>query len=290
MDWFFVTLLSAFLLATADALTKRFHAGYPSHELTLLRILLPALPMVPLLFFFPLGAVQSGFWWLVLVLIPLEALATFLYMAAIRSSPLHLTVPYMAFTPVLNIFTGWFFLDEMVSMQGVGGITLVVLGAYLLNFRYEHLHSARALLEPLTAIIREPGSRLMLMAATIYSLVSVLGKKAFAYTDPVTFALYYYVILAACYVAYYSWRRPAALVLVIRRPVSNAIIGLLLAVMIVSHFIALAQVEVAYMIAVKRSSLLFGILYGAFMFKEAGLGLHFLAGSVMVAGIVLIVM
>jgi drug/metabolite transporter (DMT)-like permease len=51
---------------------------------------------------------------------------------------------------------------------------------------------------------------------------------------------------------------------------------------------AIARMEVAYMIAVKRTSLLFGILYGALLFGEKRLGLHLLAESFMVAGVALI--
>ena len=38
--------------------------------------------------------------------------------------------------------------------------------------------------------------------------------------------------------------------------------------MVITHFLALARVEVAYMIAVKRTSLVFGVLYGALLFGE----------------------
>jgi drug/metabolite transporter (DMT)-like permease len=60
-------------------------------------------------------------------------------------------------------------------------------------------------------------------------------------------------------------------------------------VMIITHFMALARVEVAYMIAVKRTSLLFGILYGALLFRERNLGRHVLAGALMSAGVAVIV-
>ena len=58
--------------------------------------------------------------------------------------------------------------------------------------------------------------------------------------------------------------------------------------MAITHFLALEQIETAYMIAVKRTSLLFGILYGAWLFKEQNLGLHIFAGGLMVAGVTLI--
>ena len=51
---------------------------------------------------------------------------------------------------------------------------------------------------------------------------------------------------------------------------------------------AIQQVEGAYMIAVKRTSLLFGIVYGALLFKEQDLGRHLAAGVLMVAGVFLI--
>lgn len=45
--------------------------------------------------------------------------------------------------------------------------------------------------------------------------------------------------------------------------------------------------NVAYMIAVKRTSLLFGVLYGRYLFHERG-GL--LASTVMLAGVLLILL
>jgi drug/metabolite transporter (DMT)-like permease len=59
--------------------------------------------------------------------------------------------------------------------------------------------------------------------------------------------------------------------------------------MVVAHFYAIAHVAVAYMIAVKRTSLLFGILYGAWLFGETGLKRNLAAGTLMIAGVALIV-
>jgi uncharacterized membrane protein len=62
-----------------------------------------------------------------------------------------------------------------------------------------------------------------------------------------------------------------------------------MALMVLTHFYAIAQVEVAYMIAVKRTSLLFGMLYGAWLFAETGLVKNLVAGMLMILGIMLIV-
>jgi hypothetical protein len=46
--------------------------------------------------------------------------------------------------------------------------------------------------------------------------------------------------------------------------------------------IALSQKETAYVTAVKRGGLLFGILYGALLFRKWRLGIHLVAGGLMV--------
>ena len=60
--------------------------------------------------------------------------------------------------------------------------------------------------------------------------------------------------------------------------------------MIYTHFLALQRVEVAYMIAVKRTSLLFGIIYGVLLFRETGLSTRLPAGLLMIAGVFVILL
>jgi uncharacterized membrane protein len=59
--------------------------------------------------------------------------------------------------------------------------------------------------------------------------------------------------------------------------------------MVFTHFLAIQKVEVAYMIAVKRTSLLFGILYGALVFREPGIAARLPAGALMLGGVVVLV-
>jgi len=58
--------------------------------------------------------------------------------------------------------------------------------------------------------------------------------------------------------------------------------------MVVTHFIAIAKVEVAYFITVKRTSLLFGIIFGALFFKGPRLAKNLSAGVLMVTGVLFI--
>ena len=126
--------------------------------------------------------------------------------------------------------------------------------------------------------------------AFIYSVTSVLGKGALQYVSPMVFGPFYIVVLGVVTVAALAVRRPGSVKVLWRRPGAHLAIGLMMGVMLVTHFLAVAEVEVAYMIAVKRISMIFGILYGALLFRERGLGRHLAAGSLMVVGAALIVL
>ena len=74
-----------------------------------------------------------------------------------------------------------------------------------------------------------------------------------------------------------------------KHPWAHLGIGAFMAGMVVTHFYAIVHIEVAYMVAVKRTSLLFGIVYGAWLFGENGLKKNLAAGMLMVLGVLLIV-
>ena len=288
MHWLSLTLICAFSLASADAATKRWLQGYSARELSLIRFSFTGLLMAPLLLAKPLPPLPLEFWYWIAALLPAEIIAMLLYMRAIRDYPLSLTLPCLAFTPVLITITGWMLLGEQVSAIGFGGILLVVVGAWALNLKPGGLANWRRLHAPLRAIVRNKGSRLMLLVAVLYSLTSVGGKGAMQYMPPGQFGPFYFAFLGLTTLALFSLQQPRIIHVLWRRPGPTFLVGILMGLMVVTHFFALQQVETAYMIAVKRISLLFGILYGAFLFHEKGLTLHFIAGGLMLAGVILI--
>jgi len=289
MHWISLTLLSAFFLATADTLSKRYLSHYRPGELVLVRFGVAGVLLLPLLLWQPWPTLSLAFWGWIAIALPLELLAMWLYMQAIRSSPLSLTLPYLAFTPAFNTLTGYVVLGETITWTGFSGILLIVFGAWLLNVSPAQNGSGLNILAPFRAITQERGSRLMLIVAAIYSLTSVTSKGALLHVTPAFFGPFYFVILGAASLLLFasrdvsSWRAPG------RHPWAHLSIGICMGGMVITHFYAIEHIEVAYMIAVKRTSLLFGMLYGAWLFKETGLLKNMLAGVLMVLGVFFIV-
>jgi drug/metabolite transporter (DMT)-like permease len=291
VHWLPLALICALTLGAADAYTKHYFQDYRGWELVLLRFAVPGLLLLPFTLAHPIPAtVPPAFWGGMFVLAPLELVAMWLYMRAIRDSPIYLTMPYVSFTPVFNVLTGYLLLGETISTRGFSGILLVVLGAYLLNLNQNGGKALRSWYDPLRAIARERGSREMLIVAVIYAVTSALGKQVMQYATPESFGAFYFVFIGGVVLAATVVLRPRGLRVLARRPLPLLLVGTLMAVMVVTHFIAIAEVEIAYFLAVKRSSLIFAILFAMILFHERPAARHLLSSLLMVAGVALILL
>lgn len=285
MDWFGLALICALSIASADAVTKRCLGDYRAIEIVLLRFSASGLLLVPLLFITGIPTLTIDFLLIIAVMLPCEILAMMLYMKAIRDHPLALTLPYLSLTPVIITVAAFLFLGERVTGFGLTGILLVVAGGYLLNLDSITETRGKDLLAPITAALTQRGSQLMLVVAGLYSITAVLGKAAISETPPLFFAAFYSLLLGLGTLVLALIWQPASLSGSLRRPFIGFIVAGLMALMVVSHFLALEDTATAYMITVKRTSLLIGMLYGAWLFHERHLPQHLIAGCLMVTGV-----
>lgn len=286
--WLPLSLLCAFSLATSDALTKKaLTARHNEYLVAWVRLLLMLPFLVCLLLALPVPQFGPGFLRTILTALPLELLALILYFKALKLSPLGLTVPFLSLTPVFLMVIPYLLLGERISPAAGVGIILIAAGSYTLNL---HRRSSD-FLAPFRALIRERGSLCMIGVAVIYSFTATLGKKAISCSSPLFFAGLYPILLFLCLTPVALWKGRHEL-----RLLSGQ--GLLRATLLPALFslgetitgvIALSLTNVAYMIAVKRMSLLMGIVYGHLLFREEGLRERLTGGGLMAAGVVFIV-
>jgi drug/metabolite transporter (DMT)-like permease len=284
MNWVLLSLIAAVCVSTADALTKKLFGALGAYEMGLARTTYSVPLLLLALFFIPWPSLDRAFFTSILIALPLEVTAFILYMKAIKASPLSLTLPFLAFTPLFIIITGWVVLGEAVSIPGLAGILLIVSGAYVLNLS----HVRGGLIAPVRAVFREKGSRLMLAVSFIYSITSVLGKRGVIHSDPFFFGVVYYVSFPLPLLPSPPAVKEARLSNIAKKPAAGMVIGVLTALEIFSHLKALSMVQTAYMISVKRTSLLFGVLYGALLFHEERITERLAGALIMLAGVFLI--
>jgi drug/metabolite transporter (DMT)-like permease len=282
--WVLYALLSAGSLATADALSKEKLIAADERVVAWVRLLFACPFLIGLLTFVTIPPLDLTFWSTILILLPLELTALVLYIRAIKVSPLSLTIPFLSLTPVFIMLTGWLMLGERVDMTGAAGIGLIVIGAYLLHSHILH----EGWNAPFLAIQREKGSRLMILVAFLYSITSNLGKVAILHSSPAAFSIIYILILTIAFAPVVFWKSRPHLPQLRTHLFPFLAIGFFEATMILFHTLAIIQTQVAYMIAVKRTSLLFSVIYGHLFFREPHLGRRLLAGMLMVGGVALI--
>lgn len=290
MVWCVFAILSGFFVALSDALNKKYLSSF-GHPYMVIARTLGSFPFLFPIFLF-LTYKYDGFSFFsfqfitnVFVLLILEITATILYMKGIKLSPISLTVPFLSFTPVFIIFTGYLLLGEKISSTGALGIVLVFLGSYCINFP----SIREGFLAPVKAIKKEKGSFLLLQVAFIYSITSVLGKKGLILSNPLWFAAFYFSILGIASTLSIKILYCIKLWEFVKTNLKPMLlIGITQALMCYFHMIALSWIETAYMIALKRTSILFAVILGYFLFKESHILVRLFSVILMLSGIFII--
>jgi drug/metabolite transporter (DMT)-like permease len=283
MTWFFIALGCAFLTACCDSISKRI---METNDEWITGTVLPAIAAVFLAPVFwaqhpqPLSAELMA---LLAVAVPLEVVAYYLFLSAIRMAPLSLTIPLLSFTPAMTILTSAVLLSEHVGNSALFGILLVTVGAYILNGDLAHDSFAA----PVKALVSNRGSRRMLMVAVIWSVTSALGKKGVMIYGAIPFGMVLLVGVVIIFGVIAALRRNAAKVRVdISVPALGFFVlgGALMAGAEATHFLSISLAPTACMIAVKRLSLVFGVLMGWLWFREQNIRYRLAGGVIMVTG------
>lgn len=285
--WVVFALISAFTLATSDALTKKALKDSNEYLVAWFRFFF-SLPLLLIIWLFvPVPKLDAEFYKAFALLVPLETVTIVLYIKALRLSPLSLTLPFLALTPVFLIFISYLILGEKVTFRGGAGIFLIAVGSYTLNIR----EIKKGIFEPFRSISKEKGSIMMIGVAVIYSLTASFGKVAIEHSSPLFFAVTYFIALTVFFAPIAFWMGRNELEVFFRDKQFRKLVlpGVFLAVMAATQMLAMSLTKVAYMISVKRLSLIIGIMYGYFLFREENIKERFLGAVLMLIGFVMVV-
>jgi len=172
MMWLILSLLSAFSQSTSDLFGKMSLRKLDEYMFVFLRGLFATITLLPAFFLVRIPQNDGIFWLAILASSGLLSVAFILYARAIKSSPLSLTIPMLAFSPLFLLLTSPLMLGEFPSSFGLIGILLIVVGTYSLGVR----DVRQGWLAPFKALTREKGALMMLLVAVIYSVQANLYR------------------------------------------------------------------------------------------------------------------
>lgn len=243
----------------------------------------------------------------------LEGTAILLNLRALQVSPMSYCVPFMALTPLFLLPAGAIFLHEAISGGMILGVLMVVIGSLVVNRQL----FARGLLEPARAIVRERGSRYMLMVAFLLTITSVLDKwfltnggGAASFTMKLSRSLTLSAGKSAMLTVFFVGL--TIIRLGKRDPTKNPVTGSLQAAgsfswtdvlrdsplwlilagvfeaMVLMLMLTAMQFTVAaVVISIKRSGVILSVGLGWFMFNERGITDRLIASLVMASGVLI---
>lgn len=284
MLWVLYTLISAFSWATADAFTKKISYKFDDYIVIFSRFLYATPFLLVLLFFIEIPSLNNIFWITLIISLPIEVIAWILYIKAIRVSPLSLVVPFITLTPVFLILTSFLILGEFPTLTGLIGIFFVVFGAYLLNIQ----DIKKGLLAPIKAIFKERGCIFMIIVAFLFSINTNLGKVLARESSPMFVSATYFPLVAIILFTILMIKSKNNINQLYQDKKMQIFSGFFFALMMIFHYLAVMLVIVPYMSSVKRTSTLFGTLYGWLIFKERNISGRIIGTIIMLVGVSLI--
>ncbi|MEL7352169.1 MAG: DMT family transporter [Cyanobacteria bacterium P01_A01_bin.116] len=326
--WLFFASLTAFFEACKDATGKHSLKRLDEYSVLFGFMAVGVVLLLPVLWLTGgIPPLLPNFWLALSIGGSLNILAFTLYVRALKIADLSLTVPLVTLTPLFLLGTSPLIVQEWPTWADAVGVLLLVVGSYVLNLPTPVPASAQAeasspstlftagtlfaagsqrpvassrrslFLAPLAAMVRNPGSRLMLCVAFIWSITSNFDKIGVVNSSPLFWAIALFSVIALGMVPFVFL--PFVVSKNHRKFKGNpieplranwrilGITGGFNAIAITFQMLALTLAPVAQVIAVKRMSALLSVLFGHFFFGEKGLKSRLVGAAVMVSGVVI---
>ncbi|MBI2147733.1 EamA family transporter [Candidatus Woesearchaeota archaeon] len=286
MAWLLLSLLAAFLDAVYYLIVKRqakkFH--YAVLASATFFVCFAVLAIVTITHGIP--SLGPLFWPVMFAAALTNFLAASLYFRMIPMTDLSLAVPMLSFTPAFLLIPSFFLLGELPTLAGIGGILLIVAGSYILNIH----HLDRHILAPFHELVRNRGTRGMLIAAILFSFTIVLEKMVINQSDSFFGAMLITLIISLSFLAMAASDRTASLKAYQKSLPTFVALGFLLATTVVLFNVSIREQLSSYVISIKRLSILFSVILGCLVLKERHLFPRMIGALLMVAGAVVIVL
>ncbi|MEG4120786.1 EamA family transporter [Microcoleus sp. N9_B4] len=284
MTWLIFGILTAFFEAVKDVFGKQNLKKSDEYVVAWSLSFFSVIFLIPWVLYTGIPPLNSQFWLALLIGGSINAVTALLYIKAIKVSDLSLTIPLVALTPLFMLVTSPLIVGEYPNFFDYIGILLIVSGSYLLNIK----EKSKGYLAPFKALLDEPGPKLMLIVAFLWSITSNFDKIGVKNSYPIfwLFSLFGTMTVLLLPVLLHKTPNPGQKIL--KQLPMLAAMGFFNAIGVIFQMQALTLTLVVQVIAIKRTSVLMGVLFGHFIFKEKDIQQRLLGAGIMILGVLFI--
>jgi drug/metabolite transporter (DMT)-like permease len=241
-----------------------------------------------ILFIYPLGNITVLGWAFILF----SALSHFFYQVFLCQTyelgDMSLTYPVVRSSPVFVMIFGSFFLKELPSFLAILGILLVIYGGCIINQRE---FSISQFVKPFK-ILHGRAMLFAIFTALWSAIYSVVDKKGVLNMSPVLFFYMFFTISGFLFLGYFLFLKEKRknYLLILKK---NKYKIILAAILEFSSYIlilyAFRMSKVAYIVALRQISIIFGAIFGIIFLKEHYGRVRVFASCIIFAGAFLII-
>ena len=207
-----------------------------------------------------------------------------LYFRALQISPMSLCVPFLAFTPVFLIPSGFVLLGELPSKWKLLGVALIVAGSLVMHRKL----FAVGWTAPLKAVIQEKGSRYMLLVSFIFSITNPLDKKLVLMSDVFFEALAYGTGLCLSFFLMGKLQKVDFAAAAKGNAKWVSLAGLSDAVSLLFQLASYSYLAVVITVSIKRAGIILAVAAGWLVFHEKEITDKLIASAVMFCGVLIL--
>jgi uncharacterized membrane protein len=281
LTWLILGIFTAFFEAVKDVFSKQNLKKSDEYVVAWSLSFFSVIFLTPWVIYTGIPALNSQFWFSLLIGGSINAVTALLYIKAIKVSDLSLTVPLVALTPLFMLLTSPLIVGEYPKFFDYIGILLIVIGSYLLNIK----EKSQGYLAPFKALVNEPGPKFMLIVAFLWSITSNFDKIGVQNSSPIFWLFSIFGTMSILLLPVLLYKTPNPSRKIIKQLPMLAAMGFLNAIGVLCQMQALTLTLVVQVIAIKRTSVLMGVLFGHFIFKEKDIQQRLLGAGVMILGV-----
>lgn len=215
----------------------------------------------------------------------IQVINTVLYMRAISKGDISTVMPMLSFTPIVLLIISPFTIGEFPKIGGLIGIIIVVIGSYILNIDLKKM----SFWEPFKAIVKNKGTRYMLIVATLWGISGVFDKISINNSSVLQHITFINLLVFVS----------ITLIVVIQKKFNYTkmklvksdlfLVSLFTTGSYLFHYIALSLTLVAYVVTIKRISSVFSVLLGYYFLNEPNVRQRLFGSIIMFLGVLLII-
>ncbi len=195
--------------------------------------------------------------------------------------------PIMRSAPALVLIFAVIFLQEKVTLQGILGILIAMIGAYLINIKEMRISE---LISPFTFLLKDRATQFAFANLVIVAIYSITDKIGTNYSNPLIFVYLISTFTFLFFTPYILLVKPRTKIQEEWKAHKKTILtcGFFEIFGYALILLAFTLDKVSYVIGLRQVSILFGVLLGAYLLKEKHTLIRTAAATIIVVGAFLI--